>query len=81
MTSRRGQQPITINSAPGDLLEELANVTSRNSTVTKSWRECNVILFPFCVFGLFCLVIVFVLFRYRLCANEEEEKQSNKDKS
>ena len=36
------------------------------------------ILFPILVFGVFCLAVVLVLIRYKVCANyDEEEKEES----
>ena len=60
------------------IVEDLTNVTGKNATLTKGWKECNVILFPILVFGLFCLAVILVLIRYKVCANyDEEEKEED----
>ena len=60
------------------IVEDLTNVTAKNATLTKGWKECNVILFPILVFGVFCLAVILVLIRYKVCANyDEEEKEEN----
>ena len=60
------------------IVEDLTNVTAKNATLTKGWKECNVILFPILVFGVFCIAVVLVLIRYKVCANyDEEEKEEN----
>jgi len=74
--SRRYRDPISINDR--SIVEDLTNVTAKNATLTKGWKECNVILFPILVFGFFCLAVVLVLIRYKVCANyDEEEKEEN----
>ena len=60
------------------IVEDLTNVTAKNATLTRGWKECNMILFPIIVFGVFCLAVVLVLIRYKVCANYgEEEKEEN----
>jgi len=74
--SRRYRDPISINDR--SIVEDLTNVTAKTATLTKGWKECNVILFPILVFGFFCLAVVLVLIRYKVCANyDEEEKEEN----
>jgi len=74
--SRRYRDPISINDR--SIVEDLTNVTAKNVTLTRGWKECNVILFPILVFGVFCLAVVLVLIRYKVCANyDEEEKEES----
>lgn len=74
--SRRYRDPISINDRT--IIEDLTNVTAKNATLTRGWKECNVILFPILVFGVFCLAVVLVLIRYKVCANyDEEHKEEN----
>ena len=61
------------------IVEDLTNVTAKNATLTRGWKECNVILFPILVFGVFCLAVVLVLIRYKVCANYDEEEKEEGD--
>ena len=54
-------------------------MTAKNATLTRGWKECNVILFPILVFGVFCLAVVLVLIRYKVCANYDEEEKEESD--
>ena len=71
------RKPLNFH-ARRSIVEDLTNVTAKNATLTKGWKECNVILFPILVFGVFCIAVVLVLIRYKVCANyDEEEKEEN----
>jgi hypothetical protein len=76
--SRRYQDPISINDrSAGSILEDLGS--EKNGTLTKNWKECNYILFPILVFGFFCLVVMIVIIRNKICcANEEDLKEDDK---
>ena len=63
------------------IVEDLTNVTAKNATLTRGWKECNVILFPILVFGVFCLAVVLVLIRYKVCANYDEEEKEEGDQA
>merc|ERR1712107_300229 len=77
--SRRYRDPISINDR--SIVEDLTNVTAKNATLTRGWKECNVILFPILVFGVFCLAVVLVLIRYKVCANYDEEEEEEGDQA
>ena len=57
------------------IIDENDNVTARNETSRDVWTECNVILLPFLVFSFFCLIIFYVLCKYRLCGASQANKE------
>ena len=64
------------------ILEDAANITAgRNETAGDVWTECNVILLPFLVFSFFCLIIFYVLCKYRLCNDHIDKQDRLKDTS
>ena len=63
------------------IIDENDNVTARNETSRDVWTECNVILLPFLVFSFFCLIIFYVLCKYRLCGASQDNKEGVKASS
>ena len=56
------------------VIDDIANTTAMNETARDVWTECNVILLPFLVFSFFCLIILYVLCKYKLCSKANTDK-------
>ena len=61
--------PTTL--PPSDFIidSEMAN----NSTIADPYIECNVILLPFLVFFCICLMIIYVMCKYKICAKDKND--------
>ena len=70
---------LNLYNEPSELMipriDDIANTTAMNETARDVWTECNVILLPFLVFSFFCLIILYVLCKYKLCSSTNTEKQ------
>ena len=59
--------------------EVIDNSTHKNETAKDVWTECNVILLPFLIFLFFCMIIFYVLCRYKICNSEMETEEGEAD--
>ena len=51
-----------------------------NATTADPFTECNVILLPFLVFFCICLMIIYVMCKYKICAKDAKD-MSEKEKT
>ena len=59
----------SASSAPPPL-----QLAAQNQTGLEVWAECNVILLPLAFFFLLCLIVIYVLCKYKICGSEPVEK-------
>ena len=51
----------------------LDNEMTNNATTVEPFAECNVILLPFLVFFCICLMIIYVMCKYKICAKDKND--------
>ena len=62
---------------PSDVIidSEMAN----NATIADPYIECNVILLPFLVFFSICLMIIYVMCKYKICGKNKNDLSEMKE--